>query len=80
MKELDRVQPCMDGPQVSHHPPALRQDPNEAWQFADLGKVRDMLLSAAKEKKFVPDPLIPFDVAPSKHVFQAFMKAYFDSA
>lgn len=70
----------MNGLQVSHHPPALPQDANEAWQFADLNKVRDMLLAAAKEKKFVPDPLIPFEAVPSKDVFEAFMGAYFDSA
>lgn len=56
------------------------QDPGDAWKFAQLESLRDMLVTAAEAGRFTPDPLIPFDLEPSEKVFSGFMAHYFHHA
>ena len=53
------------------------EDPGDAWAHADLGSLREMLLLAAKDGKFSPDPMVPFDIKPNENAFANFTRCYF---
>ena len=64
----------------SHKCTMSLQDPGDAWKFAQLESLRDLLVTAADTGRFTPDPLIPFDLEPSEQVFSGFMAHYFHHA
>lgn len=65
------------GPKPNHS--AAMQDPGDAWKFAELGSLKGVLMAAANAGKFIPDPMIRFDVEPREEIYRNFIDHYFTS-
>ena len=49
--------------------PSVWEDPGECWSHAQLDGFLQLLQLAKKSGKYVPDPLIPLQVAPCRATF-----------
>ena len=64
----------MPSPQdLSHH----QEPPAEAWKFADLASLKEMLVGAAAAGVYKPDPMIPFALEPDEKIYRNFVDTYF---
>lgn len=46
------------------------EDPGDAWHFAELEGLVEILRDAADQGLFMPDPNIPLSVKPSEEAFK----------